>query len=176
MIHVPTSPFSAIRLLVVFACLTTAPVVADAGEDSPLSQALSRVTLFAGLTDSERDGLKAASTLRHGKAGEHIITQGKHTSRMFILMEGRAEVRVDNRPIATLSGQTLVGEIEFLDGLPASADVILLEATDLIELNNEGLSDIMERQPRLGYLIMRKIARIEARRLRNMNNAKENGP
>jgi len=55
--------------------------------------------------------------------------------------------------------------------LPAYADVILLKETDLIELHNATLTVLMENQPRLGYVLMREIARIEARRLRD-NTAK----
>ena len=135
-----------------------------------LSQALSRADLFSELTDVERDTLKAAATLRRGKSGEQIIQQGKARDKMFILLEGRAEVRVNHIVVARLSGQTLVGEIEFLDTLPASADVFLLEETDIIELNYDALTRLMENQPRLGYVVMRKIAQITARRLRNTNS------
>ncbi len=57
------------------------------------------------------------------------------------------------------------------DMLPAYADVILLKETDLIELHNATLTVLMENQPRLGYVLMREIARIEVRRLRD-NTAK----
>ena len=167
-----TNRLVGILMLVLFVCLTFSAAGADDGASSSLSRALSRVTLFTGLTDAERDAMTAAATLRHGKAGERIIQQGKRSSRMFILLNGRADVLIDGRHIVTLSGQTLVGEIEYLDGLPASADVVLLEETDIIVLDHGALTALMERQPRLGYVIMRKLARIEAQRLRNMN-AKE---
>ena len=59
--------------------------------------------------------------------------------------------------------------VEFLDGLSASADVVLKNETHLIELDYKALTALMEKQPRLGYVIMGELARIEARRLRNMN-------
>jgi len=142
---------------------------ADAAKDSSLSKALAEVKLFAGLTRAERDALESAATLRRGRAGERIIEQGKISGRMFIVMEGKAEVWVNKRHIVTLSGQALLGEIEFLDKAPASADVVLIQETDIIELNNEALNVLMEKQPRLGYVLIREIARIEARRLRNTN-------
>jgi len=138
----------------------------DEAKALTLSKALSQIKLFAGLTEAERDSLKAVATLRRGKAGERIIQQGKARDRMFIILEGRAEVRVNGKHFVTLSGQPLVGEIEFLDMLPASADVFLLKETDLIELNYAALTGLMEKQPRLGYVLMREIAKIEARRLR----------
>ncbi len=50
--------------------------------------------------------------------------------------------------------------------LAASADVFLLSDTGYIALDNALLNEIMEAHPRLGYRVIREIARIEARRLR----------
>lgn len=157
----------AVALFVAFAGTARA-----AGEPQPfaLTQALGRVTLFAGLTDAERRALETVATLRHGAAGERVIEQGTTLDRMFIILEGQAEVRVSGHLVATLpSGQLLVGEVEFLDGLPASADVVLLQEADLVELDSAALVGLMGREPRLGYVLMREIAAIESRRLRAMN-------
>jgi CRP-like cAMP-binding protein len=88
---------------------------------------------------------------------------------MFIILEGQAEVRVTGKLVATLPEQSLVGEIEFLDRLPSSADVIVLKETQLIEINNAALNSLMKKQPRLGYILMSEIARIEGQRLRAMD-------
>jgi CRP/FNR family transcriptional regulator, cyclic AMP receptor protein len=134
-----------------------------------LSKALGQAKLFAALTDKERAVLKSAATLRYCKEGERIIEQGKPSGRMFIVLDGQAEVRVNGKLVATLPEQSLVGEIEFLDKLPASADVVILKETHLIELNNAALTGLMKKQPRLGYVLMTEIARIEGRRLRAMD-------
>ncbi|OGW37388.1 MAG: hypothetical protein A2Y97_01295 [Nitrospirae bacterium RBG_13_39_12] len=134
-----------------------------------LSKALGKAKLFAGLTDKERDALKSAAMLRHCKAGERLIEQGKSLGRMFIVLEGQVSVRVNGKLVATLPEQSLVGEVEFLDMLPASADVVILKETHLIELNNAALTGLMQNQPRLGYVLMREIAKIEGQRLRVMD-------
>jgi hypothetical protein len=145
------------------------PVAADEAKSSALSRALAQVKLFAGLTDTERDALRSAAALRHVKAGERIIEQETTLDRMFIILDGQAEVRVNGKHIVTLSGQSLVGELEFLDALPASADVLVLQETDVIEINHAALTGLMEKQPRLGYVLMTEFAEIEAQRLRAMN-------
>ena len=142
---------------------------ADKAKALELSEALGQAKLFAGLTDKERAALKSAATLRHCKEGERIIEQGKPSGRMFIVLEGQAEVRVNGKLVATLPEQSLVGEVEFLDMLPASADVVILKETRLIELNNAALTGLMKKQPRLGYVLMSEIARIEGQRLRAMD-------
>ena len=156
-------------MVMLVACVATNSFAAAEAKGPALSKALTEVKLFAGLTDAERAALDSAATLRRGRAGERIIEQGTSLGTMFIVLEGQAEVRINGKHIVTHSGQPLVGELEFLDRLPASADVILLQETDLIELNNAALNALMERQPRLGYVLIREIARIEAGRLRGSN-------
>ncbi len=142
---------------------------ADKAASSELSKAISQAKLFAGLTANERAEMEMATAVRHGKKGERIIEQGKSSGRMFIVLEGQAEVRVNGKLVATLPDQSLVGEIEFLDMLPASADVIISKDTQLIVLDSAALSDLMKKHTRLGYALMNEIAKIEARRLRAMN-------
>lgn len=142
---------------------------ADENKTAAIAEALGRATLFAQLTDSERAALQTAATLRRGRAGERIIQEGAAQDSMFIILDGEAEVGVGGKPIVTLPPQSLVGEIGFLDALPASADVILLRDTALIALDNAALTDVMEKHPRIGYLLMREIAEILAERLRATN-------
>lgn len=92
-----------------------------------LSEALTQAKLLAGLRGEERSAIEGAAGLRRDKPGEHLILQGKVMDRMFIILNGKAEVRINGKPVVVLSGQSLVGEIGFLDRLPASADVVLLE-------------------------------------------------
>jgi CRP-like cAMP-binding protein len=159
-------------LAVVVVMLTTFAAnsfAADKAKALDLSKALGQVKLFEGLTEKERAALESAATLRHCKENERIIEQGKTLDRMYVVLEGQAEVRVNGKLVATLPEGSLVGEIEFLDGLPASADVIVLKETRLIEINNAALTSLMRKQPRLGYVLMSEIARIEGQRLRAMD-------
>jgi CRP/FNR family transcriptional regulator, cyclic AMP receptor protein len=142
---------------------------ANAAKTSELSKALGQARLFAGLTGRERAALRPAATLRYCEEGERIIEQGRPLEKMFIVLEGQAEVRVDGALVVTLPEQSLVGEIEFLDALPASADVLVLKGSRLIELSDSALTDLMRKRPRVGYVLMNEIARIEGRRLRAMD-------
>ncbi len=155
-----------VALLVDFPTHSSAAGEADL---SPLFKDLIQVELFGGLSDEDFEALAKTAALRHGEAGERLVEQGKIQDRMFIILSGEARVLVNGILVATLSGQSLVGEMEFLDMLPASADVVLVNETDIIELNNDSLNDLMEKQPRLGYVIMRRIAEIECQRLRASN-------
>jgi signal-transduction protein with cAMP-binding, CBS, and nucleotidyltransferase domain len=152
--------------VVIFANFAGGSLASAEAKTMKLSDALAKARLFSGLTPEEREALKSAATMRQCKAGERIIAQGKATQKMFIVMIGKADVLINGKRVVTLSGEFLVGEIEFLDMLPASADVVLLEEADVIEINNAALSSLMDKQPRIGFVIMAEMARIEAERLR----------
>lgn len=144
-------------------------LAADEAGSLSLAEALSQTEIFADLTETERNALQTVAQLRRGKAGERLIEQGKATNKMYIILEGKCEILINGKPLTSFSGQSLVGEIEFLDSLPASADVVLLEEATFIELDNKALGDLMDKNPRMGYVLMREIARIEGRRLRATN-------
>jgi CRP-like cAMP-binding protein len=113
--------------------------------------------------------LKSVTRLRQARAGERIITQGAKSGSMFIILNSPAHILVNGNHIVTLTGQILVGEIEFLDTFPASADVIVTQDTGLIEVDHAALTGLMDQQPRIGYMLMRELARIAAQRLRAGN-------
>ena len=160
-------------MIIIFGCLAGNSLATDNAKTLTLTKALSQVKLFADLSNTERDALKTVATLRQGKARERIIRQGKISGKMFIILEGDAEVQINGKFFVTLTGQPLVGEIEFLNELPATADVLLRKETNLIELDNAALTSLMEKQPRLGYVLMREIAKIEAQRLSKTSTKKE---
>lgn len=157
-------------IMAVLAGLMIAATVCIAADNPGLSRVMAKATLFTGLTDTERDTLKSATRLRQARAGECIIKQGTKSGSMFIILDSPAEILVNGNHIVTLSGQSLVGEIEFLDTLPASADVIVTQDTDLIEMNHTALTDLMDKHPRMGYVLMRELAKIAAQRLRAGNS------
>lgn len=134
-----------------------------------LSDAIEKVNWFEGLKTEEKASLKSVAAVRRAKAGEKIIEQGKATKRIMIVLDGKAQVLVDGKEVATLTGQFIVGEIEFLDMSPASADVILMQDADIVEMGNLALYSLMDKEPRIGYLLMAELARLEAERLRQSN-------
>lgn len=150
----------------VFGIMVGNSFAVDEAKDLALARALAQVKMFAGLTNAEKNALKSVATLRHVKARERLTEKDKVLDRMFIILEGQAEVWVNGKLVTSLSGQSLIGENEFLNNLPIFADVFILKETDIIELNNAAITDLMKKQPRLGYVLMREIAIIEAQRLR----------
>jgi len=95
-------------VVVVLGTFAANSFAADKAKALELSKALGQAKLFAGLTHKERVALESAATLRHCKEGERIIEQGKPLDRMFIVLEGQAEVRVNGKLVATFPEQSLL--------------------------------------------------------------------
>lgn len=142
------------------------PAPVDQAQAAELTAAIDRAELFSQLTALEKQALQSVARLTHAKAGERIITQGENLDRMYVILNSPSEIRVDGKRIVTNPGQALVGELEFLDAPPATADVIVQKNADLLVLDYKALAHQMEKNPGLGLALMREFARIEARRLR----------
>lgn len=138
----------------------------ETSEAALLVEALARVDLFAGLTSSEREMLIPAITLSRVEAGTQITTEGESPGKMFIVLNGKADVLRRGNLVASLSGQFIIGETEFLNQMPMFVDVVLPEETELLVLDNYALTKLLRRHPRIGYEIMQALAVIEAVRLR----------
>ncbi|HEU4793449.1 MAG TPA: cyclic nucleotide-binding domain-containing protein, partial [Nitrolancea sp.] len=98
-----------------------------------ISDLLSQVPLFQGLSACERVEL-AESMQRHAYApNEVIVRQGDKTTDFFIILTGSVRVsRKEGRreiTIADLQAGDFFGEMALLDSLPRSATVTAIEPT-----------------------------------------------
>jgi CRP-like cAMP-binding protein len=95
-------------------------------------------------------------------AGETIFEKGDLGSSMFIIVEGRVQVKDEERTLNYLGKRDVFGEMAALDPEPRSASVIASEDSLLFRLSQEGLYELMAR--RSG--VTRGIVRILCQRLR----------
>lgn len=106
------------------------------------------------------------------KAGDRIIEQGKRAGKMAIALESEVRIRIDGETIRALPADSLVGEMEFLEDVPASADGVLGGKSGVVLLQQRSFQQVMDDDPGSGYRVMLEIAGIEANRLR-MNNQRQ---
>jgi len=98
--------------------------------------------------------------------GDRIIEQGKRIGKMAIALDSEVRIQINGKTIRLLPPNSLVGEIEFLEDVPASADVVLMGKSKIILLEHKRFQGVMDADPGLGYRVMFEIARMEANRLR----------
>ncbi|MBT5875943.1 MAG: cyclic nucleotide-binding domain-containing protein, partial [Candidatus Latescibacteria bacterium] len=80
-----------------------------------------------------------------------------------------------NRPgrkserLATATSGMIFGEISLVDGSPRSAGARTMEETSVLEIMSEDIRAVMDKHPRIGYVIMKNLATVLSARLRNTN-------
>ena len=135
--------------------------------------ALRQVPLFARLDDSQLRKVAEIAELRQGQKGERIITQGKRIGKMFVALDSEVQIRIGGELIVVLPIKSLVGEIEFLIDVPATADVVLNKNSRVLVLEHGPLRKVMDAHPRIGYVLMDGFASMEAHRLRETNQRQQ---
>jgi len=103
------------------------------------------------------------------KAGDPIVQHGKRTHGVYLLVKGTALVQIPGEVNPRQIGPgEVVGEISFLDELPATADVVASEALSAYYLDRPALQSVFELFPHLGSRFYRSLASILSRRLREV--------
>jgi len=89
-----------------------------------LPQFLAKIDLFEGLSrDTLSDLIERGTTLKV-PAGNHVIEQGAHDAGLQVVLDGSAEVTVNDVERAELRPGDYFGEISLIDGLARSATVV----------------------------------------------------
>ncbi len=138
--------------------------------DTPQASALQDAMVFSAL-----DARQLAVVARHMprytlEAGSTLFHQGQTGQSMFVVLEGRLDVRVHVRAgeveICPLWAGDVVGEMACLDPEPRSAMVVAHEKTVVAELDRATLSALWRQAPVVGAKLVKGIAKTVSSRLR----------
>ena len=134
--------------------------------------------LFQGLTPAQLDRVAEIVKVRDVPAGESIIRERSYGETLYVLDEGRVEVRVEDgaRPLplaevrAPREGEIsktgdFVGEMCLLDLEPRCATVVAVEPCRLWEINRDDLYWLFGDDKELQLRILLTVARVLSRRL-----------
>jgi small-conductance mechanosensitive channel/CRP-like cAMP-binding protein len=114
---------------------------------------LSRIPIFAPLSDEELEKLARASKDRIFAPGEAIVRRGQEGNSMFVITRGSVDVQVlhdtEVKTINTLRESDYFGEMSLLTGEPRTATVVAVEETEVVQINKSALKPIFEANPEL---------------------------
>lgn len=100
--------------------------------------------------------------------GEVVLRRGDTGSSMFVICQGKAEVRVpanngDFHVVAVLDKGQFFGEMALFTGEPRMANVNAVEELELIEIRKEQIEPLLNRNNQLAEAFSNKIAERQAR-------------
>ncbi|MBE7380739.1 MAG: cyclic nucleotide-binding domain-containing protein [Leptolyngbya sp. SIO1E4] len=105
---------------------------------------MERILFILGiLEDEDVDWLVSAGQRRELASNEMLIREGEPNTAIYLILRGRFVVSVTrsrDTEIAHLSSGEVVGEMSFVDHLPASATVIAAEPSVVLEIDREILN------------------------------------
>jgi uncharacterized protein len=127
------------------------------------------IGLFQGLRPSQAKLVTLMGELKVFPHGEAIVRQGELGNEMFVLIGGKAEVRVNinnqSRKVGELNRGDVFGEMGLIRNHKRTADVVAAEAVEVLVVNERFLARMQRRYPRIGAKIFLNIAKILSDRL-----------
>ncbi len=141
-----------------------------------IRELLEKAGVTTGLSSEEVESFVSILEERKFKRGEIIITEVNRTRDMFILKSGSVaisfKVPVDDSKeevVDCLHAGQIFGELSFVDGCPRSATVTAEESSEVVFLPHTELSELLDANPAIGYIVMKNIAKLITAKLRKTN-------
>jgi len=127
------------------------------GKDNKLEQ-LSKVRLFSACTKKELELIGKASDEIRVPAGKVLCEQGKPGFEFYLILEGEAVVRRNNKKIATLGPGGSFGELALLTRLPRNASVQADSEMELLVLGQREFSGLLDEVPGMAHKLLASMA------------------
>ena len=112
------------------------------------------VPLFAAMTDSAYDRVAELTELHAVAAGEVVVQQGDEGDAFYVIVSGAADVRQDDRSIASLGPGDFFGEIALIDGKPRSATVVASDDLVLLRIWRAPFLRLLDEQPATRHAVL----------------------
>jgi small-conductance mechanosensitive channel len=127
-------------------------------------QALAAVDLFSHLSTDEQRTLAQSARLAPFAPHEVITRQGAVAHWLYVLLKGKALVRVRNdegeeRQVATLEAPNFFGEMALMTGQPREATVTAESDVECLRVDRNDLAGIIKNRPEVTHEISEVLAK-----------------
>ena len=135
---------------------------------------LESVDSFLDLDGQEMERIRTYLVSARYRGGETIFSEGDPGNAVYFILSGSAQVfrrtdRGTRRLLSRIRSSQVLGEMALLDGGPRSATATALGETHLAVLTRDSFHQLLETDPKVASLLLRRIARMLSLRLRQAN-------
>ena len=122
---------------------------------SDISEHLTRIPLFQGMTEPARDAIAAVASETHFADGQGLTHEGEPGDAFFVIVEGALRVTHDGALLRELGPGDFLGEIALVDGRPRTATARAVGPVKAIVIRRPDFLELIDRHPavRLGVLM-----------------------
>lgn len=126
---------------------------------SATAQMLGNVILFADVPLDIREEMAQRGSTREVPAGNAVVTQGDQDSGMQMIVQGSADVVVNDFHVRTLGVGDYFGEISLIDKRPRSATIVAgLEGCRTFTVSPMVFWQIVDAHPTMARGVMKGLA------------------
>ena len=119
---------------------------------------LAQVPLFSTCSRKDLQKLGKASDEIEVKQGKVLVEEGKPGHEFFLIEDGTATVRRNNRKVATLGRGQFFGELSLLDRGPRSATVVADTDMTLVVLGQREFLGVIDEVPAMAHKLLAALA------------------
>ena len=120
---------------------------------------LRSVGIFSSVGDEYLADIAQRMDEVHMAAGHTLFKKGDTGTLMYVIVNGKIRIHVDDDTLAELGELDVLGEMAALDPEPRSASATTIEDTTLLSLGNDDLRQLMEIDAELASGIIRMLCR-----------------
>ena len=130
------------------------------GETRELVEFLRAVPILHGLDDDALRSLAKDSTKEAFPPGGLIVRDGSPLADLYIVLQGRVEVKKKGAVITSLKNGQFFGEMAFLNELPTgrSADIVATEETSCLRLKGAVWYAFLRKNPDVAIEVIRVLS------------------
>ncbi len=151
------------------------------GQPADPVETLRAQPLFAELSTAQ---LRKVARLLHQRTyqpGEVVFREGDPGAGMYLITRGAVRIAMRlpdgvEQELALLQGGQFFGEMALLESAPRSASAVAVQRTELLGFFQPDLESLVDRDSRLGSLILWNLARLMGSRLRAVSEARRFAP
>ena len=137
-----------------------------------IQEFLGEIEVFKGLSLIDLDKVANICVLKEFKDGDTIFSKDDMSLELYILQSGRCDVKIptarveETYTLYLLNTGDIFGEVGFVDGSPRSATVKCHKEAKVVILPREAFAILCSENTHIGHIVMKNIAVILARKLR----------
>ena len=131
--------------------------MARGGRDDKIDQ-LARVRLFSACNKKELGLIGKASDELAVPAGKVLCEQGKPGFEFYLILDGEATVKRNNKAVTTLGPGGSFGELALLTRLPRNATVEATSDMRLLVLGQREFSGLLDEVPGMAHKLLSSMA------------------
>jgi CRP/FNR family cyclic AMP-dependent transcriptional regulator len=119
---------------------------------------LSTVPLFSACSNKELQLIAKASDELTIADGRNLVTQDESSREAFVIIDGKAVVKRNNRKVADLGPGAIIGELGLLDRGPRTATVVADGPVDVLVIGPREFAALLDDVPSITHKLLKSLA------------------